>query len=153
MLIDSRAITTALNAVVTDAVPPKGNLALTYGTPFPIDAATVEFIFAYGSGGTTAKVWLQTSFDAGVTWVDIANLAATTASAKRIFNLSGLSGSLFAPDVNGDLMPAAFSSIPTDGTLADNTCRDGAIGELYRVKITTTGTYAATTLSTYVSFR
>lgn len=153
MQIDSRAITTALNAVVSTAVTPRTQPAIKYGVPFPVNAATVELIFTYGSGGTTCKCWLQTSFDGGTTWVDIANLAATTASASRIFNLSGLSGSLFEPDALGDLMPAAFSSIPTDGTLADNTCRDGAIGDLYRVKITTTGTYAATTLATYVSFR
>jgi hypothetical protein len=82
------------------------------------DALTIQAVFTYGSGGTTAKAWVQTSVDDGTTWVDIANFAFTTSSARRLYTLTR----------------AAVTSIatPSDGTLD-------------RVKLTTTGTYAGDT--------
>jgi hypothetical protein len=95
------------------------------------DALTIQAVFTYGSGGTTAKAWVQTSVDDGTTWVDIANFAFTTSSARRLYTLTR----------------AAVTSIatPSDGTLADNTAVNGFLGTLYRVKLTTTGTYAGDT--------
>lgn len=95
---------------------------------------TVQFKFAYGSGGTSAKAYLQTSFDQGQTWADIACAAFTTASATKIINLSALT-------------PKTTAVTPSDGTLTDDTCVDGLLGDLVRVKLTTVGTYANTTLS------
>ena len=34
---------------------------------------------------------------------------------------------------------------PTDGALTANTCKDGLLGNMYRAKYTTTGTYAGNT--------
>jgi len=93
----------------------------------------IQCDFTYGSGGTTVKVWVQTSFDAGTTWVDIANFAHTTASLRRLYNLSALT-------------PVTTVYTATDGTLADNTAKDGLIGDQLRVKMTTTGTYAGGTI-------
>ena len=78
-------------------------------------------------GGTTAKAWVQTSFDGGASWNDIANFAFTTTTATRIYHLTA----------------AAVTAIatPTDGTLADNTAVNGLLGSVVRVKLTTTGTY------------
>jgi hypothetical protein len=86
--------------------------------------------FLYGSGGTTAKAWLQTSFD-GVTWFDVFSFAFTTAAANKLSSTS----------------PTATAQTPalTDGTLADNTNIVGLIGRYWRVKYTTTGTYAGLT--------
>ena len=95
-------------------------------------AIALECIFTYGSGGTTAKAWVQTSFDGGTTWVDIANFAHTTASASRAYNLSALT-------------PITTVYTVTDGTLADSTCKDGLIGDQLRVKFTSTGTYGGST--------
>lgn len=95
-------------------------------------SVALECIFTYGSGGTTAKVWVQTSFDGGATWVDIANFAHTTSSISRAYNLSALT-------------PLTTVYTVTDGTLADSTCKDGLIGDQLRVKFTSTGTYAGTT--------
>lgn len=83
--------------------------------------------FVRVGGGTTAKAWAQTSFNDGVTWVDIASFAFTTTNAVRAYHLTG----------------AAVTAIatPTDGTLADNTSVNGLLGAQYRVKITTVGTY------------
>lgn len=104
-------------------------------------AVTIEAQFAYGSAGTSAKVWIQTTLDAGQTWLDIANFAFTTASATKVINLSGLT-------------PVTTGITPTDGSMADNTVQDGVLGSALRAKITTTGTYAGTTsLSVRVNVR
>lgn len=87
--------------------------------------------FLYGSGGTTVKAWVQTSFDGGANWIDIANFAFTTAALRKVAGLT----------VN----VAATHATPTDGTLADNTINNGLIGDRIRVKYTTTGTYGGAT--------
>jgi hypothetical protein len=88
--------------------------------------------FTYGSSGTTAKVYVQTSLDGGTTWIDIAMFDHTTASLARCYNLSGAT---------------AVTSVytVTDGSLTSNTCKDGIIGDQLRVKFTSTGTYATST--------
>ena len=91
--------------------------------------------FTYGSGGTSAKVYVQTSFDGGSTWVDIANFAHTTSSLNRAYNLSALT-------------PVTTVYTVTDGSLTDDTCKDGLIGDQLRVKFTSVGTYAGTTTLT-----
>jgi hypothetical protein len=68
----------------------------------------------------------------GTTWVDIANFAHTTSSLSRAYNLSAQTAVTTVYTV-------------TDGTLADDTCKDGLIGDQLRVKFTSTGTYAGTT--------
>ena len=106
------------------------------GNAFPLTHArsiAIQANFTYGSGGTTAKFWVQTSLDGGATWIDICNFAHATASLRRAYNLSALT-------------PLTTVYAATDGTLADDTAKDGIIGTLIRVKYTTTGTYAATTI-------
>lgn len=95
-------------------------------------AATFDVRFAYGSGGTTVKVWVQTTLDDGATVIDIACVALATASEHQVFNLSGLT-------------PKTTLVTPTDGALADDTCVDGVLGDQFRVKLTSAGTYAAST--------
>lgn len=97
-------------------------------------AASIQAKFAYGSGGTTAKVYVQTTLDDGITWVDIASFAFTTASATKVINLSGLT-------------PKTTAVTPSDGALTDDTCVDGVLGNALRAKLTTTGTYVNSTLS------
>lgn len=97
-------------------------------------AASIQAKFAYGSGGTTVKAYVQTTLDDGLTWVDIASFAFTTSSATKVINLSGLT-------------PKTTAVTPSDGALADDTCVDGVLGSALRVKLTTTGTYSNTTLS------
>jgi hypothetical protein len=123
MLLASLAITTATAAVAGTVALAKG------GAPSNL---TIQGNFVYGSGGTSADAWVQTSLDGGVTWADIANFHFTTASARFIYNLSALT-------------PKTTEVTPTDGTLAANTSVDGVIGPMFRVKSTTVGTYAAST--------
>lgn len=96
-------------------------------------SVTLQANFVYGSGGTSADAWVQTSLD-GLTWTDVANFHFTTASARFIFNLSSLT-------------PVTTEYVPTDGTLASNTSKDGIVGPWWRVKYTTVGTYAGTTMT------
>ncbi|WP_194483138.1 hypothetical protein [Bradyrhizobium sp. CCBAU 21365] len=104
-------------------------------------AATVEVQFAYGSGGTSCKVWIQTTLDAGQTWLDIACFAFTTSSSTKVINISGLT-------------PVTTAIVPTDGSMSDNTVQDGVLGSALRAKITTVGTYAgSTSLSVRASVR
>jgi hypothetical protein len=117
-------ITTAVTGVTTNGGP--------WGDLTDIVVATFQATFTYGSGGTTAKFWLQTSFDAGVTWVDVANFAFTTSTARTIHSVRSATA-------------VAANYVATDGTLADNTIKDGLLGDRLRVKYTTTGTYAGGT--------
>lgn len=93
----------------------------------------LQATFTYGSGGTSADAWVQTSLDGGGTWTDVANFHFTTSTARAVFNLSSATA-----------VTTAYT--PTDGTLSANTAKDGVVGNLWRVKYTTVGTYATTTL-------
>lgn len=96
-------------------------------------AASIEARFAYGSGGTSVDVYIQTSLDQGSTWIDVAQFRFTTASAAKVVNLSGLT-------------PVTTPVTPTDGAMAQNTCQDGILGDRLRAKVVSVGTYAGATL-------
>lgn len=119
-----RAITTAANEAQTPVVDLEG-----------MSAVTLHARLAYGSGGLTARVFVQTSLDQGTTWIDVACFAFATAGAAKVVNLSGLTPR-FAP------------VIPTDGALPDDTIVDGVLGDRLRARIVTTGTYGGSTLVT-----
>lgn len=88
---------------------------------------------AYGSGGTSIKVFVQSSTNGGSTWRDVWCATFTTASADKGVNLSGLT-------------PKTTAVLGTDGTLADDTVVDGILGDRLRCKVVTTGTYAGSTV-------
>ena len=96
-------------------------------------AATIQVKFAYGSGGTTARAYVQTSLDQGTTWIDIISVLHTTSSEVAVFNISGLT-------------PKTTAIVPGDGALSDDTAIDGILGDRLRVKVVTTGTYAGQTV-------
>jgi hypothetical protein len=114
------ALTTAVTgSVITDAND------VAYLEDFEgMVAATLQFKFAYGSAGTTCKAYVQTSLDQGSTWIDVACATFT--------NLSGLT-------------PKTTAATPSDGALTDDTCLDGVLGDRWRAKVTSTGTYAGST--------
>jgi hypothetical protein len=96
-------------------------------------AACLQARLAYGSGGTTARLYFQTSLNQGTTWVDIACVLFGTASETEIVNLSALT-------------PKSSQVTPTDGALADDTVVDGVLGDQLRAKLVTTGVYAGSTV-------
>ena len=122
-LLPTTAITTAVTAVTSNVLIRRNA---------PPESLVLQANFVYGSGGTAADAWVQSSFDGGVTWTDIANFHFTTTSARKVFNLSRLT-------------PVTTQATPGDGVLGANTCIDGLLGTHYRVKYTTTGTYAGGT--------
>jgi hypothetical protein len=122
-LLSNLTITGAITAQVSGAVQ------IREGNPH---SALIQANFNYGSGGTNATVWVQTSIDGGGSWIDVAAFQFTTASAKSIANLSAYT-------------PVTTLYTPTDGSLTANTAKDGILGPLWRTKTTTTGTYAGGT--------
>lgn len=125
---------------VTTATTITGD-AYVFGNRTP-EGVSFETIFAWGSGGTTAKTFIQTSLDGGLTWFDIANQAFTTAIASKVSAVS----TAIAPGTQG--------VAATDGTLADNTVNNGVLGDRIRAKVITTGTYAGgTTIAVWASVR
>ena len=122
-MLANLAITTAVTAQTTTA------LQLRDG---PAETMSLQANFTYGSGGSTVSAWVQTSFDGGATWCDAANFSFTTSSSKSVMNVTSLT-------VIGT--PLSVS----DGSLASNTSPGSLIGYLWRVKYTTTGTYAGGT--------
>lgn len=93
----------------------------------------IEGELVYGSGGTTIDVWVQTSLNGGLTWIDIAQFAFGVASARRMYNLTNAA--------------VTAQATPGDGVLANNTAVNGFLGESFRVKYTVVGTYAGGTIA------
>jgi hypothetical protein len=131
---------TLLDTTITTAVT--GALSELTWAPGDTLSALFQGAMVYvASAATSIDAWIQTSVDGGVTWIDVVNFRWTTSSAVKACNLSGLTA-----------VTTQFT--PTDGTLSANTCRDGVLGTLYRVKYTSVGTYGAgTTLKIVASFK
>jgi hypothetical protein len=127
-ILPTLPITTAVTATVTPMYqlrPGPGGQLLTTNM-------SLQATFTYGSGGTSADAYVQTSIDGGNTWIDVANFHFTTSSARYIYNL--FSGT-----------PVTTEYTPTDGSLSSNTAKDGQFGNFWRVKYVTVGTYAGGT--------
>lgn len=127
-LLATKAITAALTGYVTEP-----HMLGLVGAD-RVHYLAVEAKFVYGAGGTDCKVWVQTSLDGGITWIDIMCFAFLLATASKV------------SAVNTQIALAAGVT-PTDGTLGDNTILNGLLGDRVRLKITTTGVYAGTTLT------
>lgn len=109
---------------------------------FIVDGATAISLtakFVRAAGGTTAKFWIQTSVD-GLVWADIANFAFTTSSLNKAAAVT-------------ESVAHTHATI-LDGTLGDNLILNGYLGNRFRVKYTTTGTYTgASTIEISADFK
>jgi len=105
-----------------------------------VSAAIRGALEAYGSGGTSINIYVQTSLDKGATWRDVCNFSFTTSAAIREFNISALT-------------PVTSIYTPTDGTITANTCKDGIIGDRWRAKVVVVGTYATSTMRATVDLK
>lgn len=131
-LLPTTAITAAAT-VVGDAY--------VFGPRTP-EGLVVESIFDYGSGGTTAKVFVQTSLDGGTTWFDVVSQAFATTDASKVSAVSTA------------IAPASQAFAPGDAALTDNTVVQGVLGDRIRAKLVTVGTYAgSTTIAVWASLR
>ena len=94
-----------------------------------IQSALLQINFVYGSGGTNCRVMIETTIDDGTTWVEVWRALFTTASEENIVNLTN----------------AALTTPYTPAALSDDTVKDGILGNRWRTKVTSTGTYAGNT--------
>lgn len=83
------------------------------------------------TGGSTISAWVQTSFDGGTTWLDIALFTFTTSAAKKWCVLQTVAAKAVA----------SYAALAAEGV------NDGLLGDRLRVVLTTTGTYTNTTIS------
>jgi hypothetical protein len=100
-------------------------------------AVTLEASFQWGSGGTSCSAVVQTSFDGGTIWRDIARFDFTTATAVKHCNLEGL----------------LSKAVTSYAVLASEGVYDGVLGDQLRAVVTSVGTYANTVLSVRASVR
>ncbi len=117
----------------THSIPAAGT---TTTDPIRINDAAyllAQAYFNYGSGGTTAKVYVQTSLDSGTSWIDIMCFAFATSDETRLHKV------LATDDLTDN-------TTPTDGSLTDDTTLSGVIGDRVRAKLVVVGTYAASTI-------
>lgn len=129
MAAASRAVTLVASTVITTAIT--GVVVGGAITLAGMKYLTCQAIFTYGSGGTTAKFWVQTTLD-GVTWIDLMSFAFTTATATKV------SAVVWSTALAAGITPGS-------GLLADNTILSGLLGEQFRVLGTSTGTYGGGT--------
>lgn len=101
------------------------------GIAFPIRDVkhlVVEAKFVRAGGGTDAIVYVQTSLDIGVTWIDIMAIGFLITTANKV------------SAVHRDTALAAGIT-PGDAALTVNTILNGLLGDRIRAKLVTTGTY------------
>lgn len=120
------------SATITTAITAVGQTPLIGIVPFKYLAILGKFVF--GSGGTSADVWVQTSLDKGVSWFDIANFHFLVATASKLHAV-----------VWDPATPFTAGQAPVSGTLAANTVLNGILGDRIRALVTTVGTYAGGT--------
>ena len=144
-LLAPLTITTAITGVVSaQGVLPAAPAKLTQ-----CKYLVCEAILLVATGGTTIDAYVQTSLDEGVTWVDIMNFHFTTSAAKAIEMCSAY---LPLETIAGATVTVVNPYTPTDGSLASNTTVQGVLGDRFRVKVTTTGTYTGGTSLQVVGF-
>lgn len=89
---------------------------------------SLEAAWSGGTGGTSVSALVQTSFDGGTTWRDIARFDFVTSADVKQANLSGLLSKAV-----GDYSP-----------LSANSVNDGILGDQLQAVITSVGTFTGT---------
>ena len=125
---------TLYSATITAAISGVGQTPVVVG---PSKVLCLQAKFVYGSGGTTAKVWVQTSLDGGTTWFDVACFSFTTATATKVSSVVAVPSTPMTP-----------ATVPGSGALTADTVLNGTIGDRIRALVTTTGIYAGDTTLT-----
>ncbi len=104
-------------------------IAETHNIPPGINGLTAQGSFTYGSGGTSAKFYLQTTID-GENWRDVCCFAYTTASSSLAVNLIAATALQTAQNFN----PPGGVLAGVDTDFGDNSGASGLIGNSLRVK-------------------
>jgi len=124
----NRRVTLLANTALAGAVANQTSTPVTGLQGATYVALLAKFVRA--GGGTTCKVWVQTSLDDGATWFDIACFAFTTTTANALHALVSVPATPFTP-----------ATAPGSAALADNTVLNGMLGDRLRTIMTTVGTY------------
>lgn len=132
ILGDGSLRATLYSATITVAIAGVGQTAFTGLTG--AKSLHLHANFTYGSGGTSADAYVQTSIDGGLTWFDIANFHFLQVTGKKVSTV------VFDPAT-----PLPPGTVPASGVLAANTVLNGILGDRFRALITTVGTYATST--------
>lgn len=119
---------TAQQALTVSGVYQFGRNAV-FGRPRSL---LIQGSFVSGGNGTSVDAWVQTSWDGGLAWWDIAQFHFTGSSAAKAFNLSALT-------------PVTAQATQQDGQLGANSSVDGLVGNLLRTKWQSSGVYSAGT--------
>ena len=90
--------------------------------------ALLQANFTADASGSSVDAYVQTTIDAGATWMDIANFHFTTTSAIKYANLSSFT-------------PVTTEGTPTSGGMTANAVQDGVLGPAFRIQYKSAGTY------------
>jgi hypothetical protein len=115
----SGTITTAVTNTASDAG----------ATLTGVTSAMIEAAFTHGSGGTSVTAWVQTRLPSGA-WLDVACFEFTDATATKLATVSART---------------PVTTMYTATALTAGQVKDGIIGDAFRVRRTTVGTYAEDT--------
>jgi hypothetical protein len=136
--LGDRTITAALtDEVITSGVSASGATQELIDRLGGMKSVTLFVDFDYGSGGTTCAVIVQTSINQGDDWIDIARFDFTTADSKKHANVGCFDGA----------GPTEVAALASAGRL------DNVLGDRLRAKVTSTGTYVATSVSVRAAVR
>ncbi len=128
--LGARTITTSLSGVIiTEGRNVQGGAIAWLDRLDGMTALSLQAEFAYGSGGTSAALAIQTSLDQGVNWIDICRFDFATASKVKVANLSGLLSKAVTE----------YAALSAEGVI------DGVLGDRLRASLTTVGTYGGNT--------
>ena len=126
-------MTTLLNSHAISTNQSLATVGRVLSVPHDCTSITIEANFVRGSGGGTAKAYVQTSLDGGSNFIDIMCFAFATSSSRKVLNVTRSTA------VTADV-------IPTVGSMTDDTSISGIIGDVIRVQFVSASTvYSGTT--------
>lgn len=128
-ILGSRAITAALTDVtITEGTSSAGASQAFWDRFAGINALTIEAAFTYGSAGTTAILRIDTAVGSGGVWRNIARIDFATTTLVRAFTISRTA-----------LAVTTLAELGSESLV-------NFLGDRFRARLTTTGTYAGGTL-------
>ena len=125
---------TLLDVDVSDAMSTQYTEAITFpGTQLAVQGRFVCPPGCGGGGGPSVSAWIQTTLDAGATWMDIG-----------AFNFASTGTQVTSGASTGDVV------VPSDGDLPAGTYISGVLGDRIRMQWSSSGSFFATAASNLI---